>query len=173
MRDKQEGFTLAARGPGPPPTLPPTAHSCPPPKGLGCPHLLHLNPSSCPEHQVHLPVPPRARTTSCPSFAWAGAPRSHLWLLLPAPAVGITPARLLPAVPRTASRGRLETRATPIPIPLASAAGQDGVFTTLDAGLVPRAGRSGKGSVFLCLVPRVRCSRPLWSPQISKPCPRA
>lgn len=69
---------------------------------------------------MHLPALPSVPTASCPSLAWAGAPRSHLRLLLPAPVVGITPARLQPAVPRTASRGRLEAHAIlpPAPPPL-------------------------------------------------------
>lgn len=116
LRDRQEGFTVASRGPGPPPppprTLFPSTQSCSPPKALRRPHPHHLTSFPHPGRLVHLPAPPPARTASCPSFAWAGAPRSHLRLLLPAPAVGITPARLQLAVPRTTSRGRLEARAT-------------------------------------------------------------
>ena len=87
------------------------------PQGARSPYPLHLNPFPCPRRPVHLPALPSAPTASCPSLAWAGAPRSHLRLLLPAPAVGITPARLQPAVPRAASRGRLEARAILHPRP--------------------------------------------------------
>lgn len=114
----------------------------PPAPGLGCPSRRLLNPS--PDLGVkptHLPAPPPVRTASCPSFAWAGAPRSLLRLLLPAPAVGITPARLQPAVPRTASRGGLEARATLLPIPSAAAAG---LGTFLPAWLLASCWRLGE-----------------------------
>lgn len=95
---------------------------------------------------THLLAPPPARTASCPSYAWAGAPRSHLRLLLPAPAVGITPARLQPACPSPATRGRLEARN--LLIPLATAAGL-GTFFLNQLGLRPPAGGRGRGAGFL------------------------
>lgn len=120
---------------------------------------------------THLLAPPPARTASCPSNAWAGAPRSHLRLLLPAPAVGITPARLQPACPSPATRGRLEARNLLL-IPLATAAGLGTFFFFKPAW--PQAscwGAEEGRRVSLC--PIVHCTGHLRSLKISKlhPCP--
>lgn len=119
LRTRQEAFTVASRGPGRPPS--PNTHPVrhftlhpPHPAPRGSTRLTRsLGPSPSPGHPGHLPAPPPVRTVSCPSFAWARAPRSHLRLLLPAPSVGIAPACFQLAVPQAAFRGRLEARATP------------------------------------------------------------
>lgn len=162
MQNRLGGFSLRYREAQPTLPGPPTAHlytaqhPCPHP-GLCCPSLsppralprvpLEPFPASGAK-PTHLLAPPPARTASCPSYAWAGAPRSHLRLLLPAPAVGITPARLQLACPSPATRGRLEALNLLL-IPLATAAGLGTFFFSNQLGLRPPAGGRGRGAGFL------------------------
>lgn len=148
----------------------PCSPSQPPPLGLKCPSRSLLDPSPARgDKPTHLPAPPRVRTASCPSFAWAGAPRSYLRLLLQAPAVGITPARLQPAVPRTASRGGLEARTSPLQIPLATTALPGHFF--LQAWPPTSCWGLGRGRGACFLLPKALCNPHTWSLQISKPHP--